>query len=717
MVSVRTVHSEIRPGFEEWLDNLKVPDSTKEKLATILEQPEILLIGQEMVEMLQELQMGDETMLASFVYTYCQIRELSEDEIAEQFSPEIQALVQGVRRMSAIRTLHSSQYIKADEGQIDNIRRMLLSMVQDVRAVVIKLAERIIKLRQVKNADEETRVMTARECASIYAPLANRLGIGQLKWELEDLSFRYLHPESYKLIAKMLREKRKERQDYIEHFVEAMQQQLDVQGIKAKVYGRPKHIYSIWKKMQNKGLTFEQLFDIRAVRIIADTLQDCYTVLGAVHASWQHIPREFDDYIATPKPNGYQSIHTVIIGPEGKTIEVQVRTQKMHDDAELGVAAHWKYKEGKSGNSDSFEDKINWLRKILAWQDDISESGDIVEELRSQVFDDRVYVFTPKGDIIDLPKGSTPLDFAYYVHTNVGHRCNGAKISGRIVPLTYQLRTGDQVEILTGKRANPSRDWMNSSMGYVLSSRARAKIATWFKKQDKDKNLQAGKDMLFNEIVKARLDKDMLNDVHDRFNVNSLEDLYVAVGGGDVGVMQVINHLQQKVKPKPDIDPRVKTKASKAASSGDQIVVEGVGNLMSVLAGCCQPLPGDPVYGYITMGRGVSVHKQDCEQLSSMLTQNPERGIEVNWSNEVKGAFKTKVDIFCYDRDGILREITTILGNEKVSLLGVHSESHEQDHTANIALTLEVKDLNSLARLMTKLEKIRNVLEVKRIEH
>ncbi|BDX05535.1 GTP diphosphokinase [Planctobacterium marinum] len=718
MVSVRTVHSDIRPGFEEWLDNLKVSDKTKEKLATILEQPEILLIGQEMVEMLQELQMDDETMLASFVYTYCQIRELSDEAIAEQFSPEIQALVQGVRRMSAIRTLHSSQYIKADEGQIDNIRRMLLSMVQDVRAVVIKLAERIIKLRQVKDADEETRVMTARECASIYAPLANRLGIGQLKWELEDLSFRYLHPESYKQIAKMLREKRTERLNYVEHFVEAMQQRLDEQGIKAKVYGRPKHIFSIWKKMQKKGLTFEQLFDIRATRIIADSLQDCYTVLGAVHASWQHIPREFDDYIATPKPNGYQSIHTVILGPEGKTIEVQIRTQKMHDDAELGVAAHWKYKEGKSGSNDSFEDKINWLRKILAWQDDMSESGDIVEELRSQVFDDRVYVFTPKGDIIDLPRGSTPLDFAYYVHTNVGHRCIGAKIAGRIVPLTYQLQTGDQVEILTGKHANPSRDWMNSSMGYVLSSRARAKIATWFKKQDKDKNLQAGKDMLLNEILKARLDKDLLNDVHDRFNVQSLEDLYVAVGGGDVGVMQVINHLQQKVQPKPDIDPRVKTKATKSkAGAGDQIVVEGVGNLMSVLAGCCQPLPGDPVYGYITLGRGVSVHKQDCEQLKSMLTQNPERGIEVNWSSEVKGAFKTKVEIFCYDRDGILREITTVLGNEKVSLLGVHSESNEQEQTANIGLTLEVKDLNSLARLITKLEKVRNVLEVKRTEH
>lgn len=716
MVSVRSVHREVRPEFDEWLDNLRVSERTKEKLASISQQPEILLIGQEMVEILQELQMDDETLLAAFVYPYCQIHELSDDDIADEFSPAVQALVSGVRRMSAIRTLHSSQHVKADENQIDNIRRMLLSMVQDVRAVVIKLAERIIQLRQVKNADEETRVMTARECSTIYAPLANRLGIGQLKWELEDLSFRYLRPDSYKSIAKMLSEKRNERQHYIEEFVNAMQDKLDGQGIKARVHGRPKHIYSIWKKMQKKGLSFEQLFDIRAIRIIADSLQDCYTVLGSVHANWRHIPREFDDYIATPKPNGYQSIHTIILGPTGKTIEIQVRTQQMHDDAELGVAAHWKYKEGKTGGHDSFEDKINWLRKILAWQEDVSDSGQMVEELRSQVFDDRVYVFTPKGDVIDLPTGSTPLDFAYYVHTNVGHRCLGAKITGRIVPLTYQLQTGDQVEILTGKELSPSRDWMNSSMGYVLSSRARAKIASWFKKQDREKNLQAGKDMLLGEILKARLDKSLITDVHNRFNVNSLEDLYVAIGGGDVGVMQVINHLQQKNIPKPDIDPRVKTKASKSTGKGDQIVVEGVGNLMSNLAGCCQPLPGDPVYGYITLGRGVSVHKKDCDQLIGLLAQHPERGIEVNWSSEVKGAFKTKVDIFCYDRDGILRDITTILGNEKVSLLGVHSESHTHDQTANIGLVLEVKDLNSLARLITKLEKIRSVLEVKRLE-
>lgn len=716
MVKVRSVHQDIRPEFGEWLEDLKVSDGTKAKLASIYEQPEIMLVGQEMVEILQELQMDDETLLAAFVYPYCQIHELSEDAIAEQFSPQIEALIQGVRRMSAIRTLHSSQHVKTDETQIDNIRRMLLSMVQDVRAVVIKLAERIITLRQVKDAEEETRVMTARECSTIYAPLANRLGIGQLKWELEDLSFRYLHPDTYKSIASMLQEKRNERQVYIEDFVRQMQDKLDRQGIKAKVYGRPKHIYSIWKKMQKKGLSFELLFDIRALRIIADSLQDCYSVLGTVHANWKHIPQEFDDYIATPKPNGYQSIHTIILGPEGKTIEIQVRTQQMHDDAELGVAAHWKYKEGRTGSSDSFEDKINWLRKILAWQEDVSDSGQIIEELRSQVFDDRVYVFTPKGDVIDLPKGSTPLDFAYYVHTNVGHRCTGAKITGRIVPLSYQLETGDQVEILTSKELNPSRDWMNSSMGYVLSSRARAKIASWFKKQDREKNLQAGKDMLLGEILKARLDKELINDVHGRFNVNSLEDLYVAIGGGDVGVMQVINHLQKQTTPISEIDPRVKTKASKNTSKGDQLVVEGVGNLMTSLAGCCQPLPGELVYGYITLGRGVSVHKQDCEQLNGLLSQNPERGIEVNWSAEVKGAFKTKVDIFCYDRNGILRDITTILGNEKVSLLGVHSESHAHEHTANIGLVLEVKDLNSLARLITKLEKIRGVLEVNRIE-
>lgn len=716
MVSVRTVHNPERPGFDNWLAELNLSDTTKAKLASISDQPDILLVGQEMVEILHELQMDDETLLAALVFPYCEIHKLNEEQILEEFGKPIQQLVLGVRRMNAIRTLYSSQHVKTDETQIDNIRRMLLSMVEDVRAVVIKLAERICRLQQVKNADEETRVLIARECAEIYAPLANRLGIGQLKWELEDLSFRYLRPDSYKQIAKLLDEKRKARQRYIYDFVSFLQDYMDKEGIKAQVLGRPKHIYSIWKKMQKKGLGFDQLFDVRAVRIVADRIQDCYGALGAVHAHWKHLPREFDDYIATPKPNGYQSIHTVILGPEEKTIEVQIRTEHMHQDAELGIAAHWKYKEGKTG-TDSFEEKINWLRRILAWQEDAAESGELVEELRSQVFEDRVYIFTPKGDVLDLPKGSTPLDFAYYIHSNVGHRCNGAKISGRIVPLTYQLRTGDQVEILTSKEMNPKRDWMNPQSGYVHSSRARAKIHTWFKKLDRDKNLAAGKELLEAELVKAQLSTKIPDDVMARFNVHSTDDLYVAIGGGDVRIMQVVNYLQQKITPKPDIDPRVKTKApSKNTGKGGQIEIEGVGNLMSTLAGCCQPLPGDNIMGYITLGRGVSVHKQGCEQLINLLNQNPERGIEVNWSGEVKGAFQTKVEVICFDRDGILRDITTVLGNEKVGLLGVHSESNIEQQTANIKLNLEIRDLNSLARLITKLERLKSVFEVNRLE-
>ena len=405
MVSIRTVHEDQRPPFEEWLAGLNLPDASKQKLRDVSDTPEVLLIGQEMVEILHELHMDDETLQAALIYPYCEQHKLEEEQITEQFGEGIQKLIVGVRRMDAIKSLHTraNSKKKNDEIQIDNVRRMLLAMVEDVRAVVLKLAERICALQKVKHADEETRVLVARECANIYAPLANRLGIGQLKWELEDHSFRYLHPSTYKQIAKLLDERRTDRQQYIEDFVDELQGVLDSQNIKAKVYGRPKHIYSIWKKMQKKHLSFEQLYDIRAVRIIADRLQDCYAALGVVHANWKHIPDEFDDYIATPKPNGYQSIHTVTLGKQGKTIEIQIRTAQMHEDAELGVAAHWRYKEGATSSRSGYEERINWLRKILLWQEEVSDSGDLVEELRSQVFDDRVYVFTPKGDVVDLP--------------------------------------------------------------------------------------------------------------------------------------------------------------------------------------------------------------------------------------------------------------------------------------------------------------------------
>lgn len=724
MVSTRKVHQADRPPFEAWLDSLELNAETKEKLSAVSSMPERLLVGQEMVEILCQLNMDDATLQAALVFPYCEQHALSEDDIYEEFSGEIRDLVVGVRRMDAIKSLHARKINstgfaeKSDEQHIDSIRRMLLAMVEDVRAVVIKMAERICALQQVKKADEETRVMVARECASIYAPLANRLGIGQLKWELEDLAFRYLHPVTYKQIAKQLDGKRRERADYIETIVGDLQGLLDGEEIRAEVYGRPKHIFSIWKKMQKKRLTFEQLFDIRAVRIIAERLQDCYAALGTVHASYKHLPNEFDDYIATPKPNGYQSIHTVIVGPEGKSVEIQIRTQKMHQDAELGVAAHWKYKEGSTGKQSGYDERINWLRRILAWQEEVAESGDLVEELRSQVFDDRVYVFTPKGDVIDLPQGATPLDFAYYIHSNVGHRCIGAKVNGRIVPFTYLLQSGDQIEVLTGKEPNPSRDWMHPGLGYVHSSRARATIHSFFKKQDRDKNLAAGKELLERELQRAHLPAKVPSEAFEKFNLQTLDDLYTAVGAGDVRVMQVINfihHLHEPPAPEPEISPKVKTRKT-AAGSGkkDAVVVQGVGHLMSQLANCCKPVPGEAILGYITQGRGVSVHKENCSQLQHLLSQHPERQIEVNWSQELKVGFETGIDIYCHDRTGLLRDITTVLANENVPLLGVNSLSDKNRQTALITISIEVQDLERVSKVLTQLRQLKGVTDAKR---
>jgi GTP pyrophosphokinase len=724
MVSTRKVHQADRPPFEAWLDSLELSAETKEKLSAVSSIPERLLVGQEMVEILCQLNMDDATLQAALVFPYCEQHALSEDDIYEEFGGEIRDLIVGVRRMDAIKSLHARKVKgsgfaeKSDEQHIDSIRRMLLAMVEDVRAVVIKMAERICALQQVKKADEETRVMVARECASIYAPLANRLGIGQLKWELEDLAFRYLHPITYKQIAKQLDGKRRERAEYIETIVGDLQGLLDSEEIRAEVYGRPKHIFSIWKKMQKKRLTFEQLFDIRAVRIIAERLQDCYAALGTVHASYKHLPNEFDDYIATPKPNGYQSIHTVIVGPEGKSVEIQIRTQKMHQDAELGVAAHWKYKEGSTGKQSGYDERINWLRRILAWQEEVAESGDLVEELRSQVFDDRVYVFTPKGDVIDLPQGATPLDFAYYIHSNVGHRCIGAKVNGRIVPFTYLLQSGDQIEVLTGKEPNPSRDWMHPGLGYVHSSRARATIHSFFKKQDRDKNLAAGKELLERELQRAHLPAKVPNEAFEKFNLQTLDDLYTAVGAGDVRVMQVINfihHLQEPPAPEPEISPKVKTRKT-AAGSGkkDAVVVQGVGHLMSQLANCCKPVPGEAILGYITQGRGVSVHKESCDQLQHLLSQHPERQIEVNWSQELKVGFETGIDIFCHDRTGLLRDITTVLANENVPLLGVNSLSDKNRQTALITISIEVQDLDTVSKVLTRLRQLKGVTDAKR---
>lgn len=720
-------------SFEQWLDTLDINTAKKNALETLWRQvhsffgdnSECQTKSLEMVEILSGLNLDIDSLCAAFICPLYEYNYLTLDYIEEHFSRQVFLLCKGVSQMEAIKALQHSQSNQVSANQIDNVRRMLLAMVEDVRAVVIKLAERLCHLRLVKNSDEETRVLAAKETTNIYAPLANRLGIGQLKWELEDVSFRYLHPKVYKNIAKQLDEKRLDRERYMLDFVDNISKQLSSAGIKGHVYGRPKHIYSIWKKMQQKSLDFEQLFDVRAVRIIVEELQGCYGALGLVHTSWKHLPKEFDDYVATPKSNGYQSIHTVVVGPEGKAIEVQIRTQQMHDDAELGVAAHWRYKEGSaSGKTSGFDEKISWLRKILQWQEDVSESGELIDELRSQVFEDRIYVFTPSGDVIDLPSGATPLDFAYYIHSNVGHSCIGAKVFGRIVPFTHKLQTGDQVEVLRSKTPNPSRDWLNPSLNYIHTPRARAKVQHFFRLLDRDKNILAGKELLETGLNKVQLSlaKVDLNLATEKFNLTTNDDLLAAVGSGNVRLLQVVNFLQQldvKSKPEAEIDPqslvRQPQQNATLAADSNGITVSGVGNLLTHMAKCCQPVPGDEISGFITQGRGISVHRLDCEQLANALSQQPEREVDVQWGIDNKQNYQVDIKIVGSDRQGLLRDISTIISNERVSIVGIESNTDHAKQSMSMTIKVEISNNEALARLMAKLNQLDDVIEVKRL--
>ncbi|OUS23509.1 GTP diphosphokinase [Thalassotalea sp. 42_200_T64] len=731
MVSVRITHQMSAENFEMWLAELDLTEHKQQVIEALWVKLQALFRDNlscqykalEMVEILTGLNMDKDSLSAAFIVPLIEAEVISIDTISDDYGPAIFTLVKGVAQMDAIRSLQQPSGTKFASGQIDNLRKMLLSMVEDVRAVVIKLAERVCNLRYVKNSDEETRVLAAKETVSIYAPLANRLGIGQLKWELEDISFRYLHPNTYKKIAKLLDDKRLVREQYMTDFVANTQQQLDDLQINGSVYGRPKHIYSIWKKMQQKSLDFDQLFDVRAVRIVVDKLQDCYGALGIVHTSWKHLPSEFDDYVATPKPNGYQSIHTVVLGPEGKSVEVQIRTEQMHDDAELGVAAHWRYKEGNaSGKSGGFDEKINWLRKLLQWQEDISSSDELVDELRNEVFEDRIYVFTPNGDVIDLPNGATPLDFAYYIHSNVGHCCIGAKVSGRIVPFTYKLKTGEQLEILTSKKPNPSRDWLNPSLGYIHTTRVRSKVQSFFKALDKDKNTQAGKELLDTELTRHDLEDADFSTIFNRFNVKSLTDLYAIIGSGHVRVLQVVHQLQfqaEKLKPAADIDPKmvIRQQSERQQVDSNGITVSGVGNLLTHMAKCCQPVPGDSIQGFITQGRGISVHRSDCEQLNHALKQSPERLVDVQWGEKHQQNYQVAIQIVAGDRQGLLRDVTTIIANDKVNVLDMSSRSDPKQRVTIMNFKLELTDVEILTRLVSKIDQIDEVITVKRIRN
>ena len=735
MVAIRHSH-ELNPATFElagWSESLHMSPVTFDKLQNAWRysqekldptQYELMWDGIEMAEILYGLNMDDDSLVAAMLFPLVKGNIIDLVQVKEDFSNHVKNLVKGVLEMENIRQLSSNS---ASDLQIDNIRRMLLAMVDDFRCVIIKLAERIAFLRDAeKNYTEEERVLAAKECANIYAPLANRLGIGQLKWELEDYCFRYLHPEQYRAIAKLLKERRLDREQYIADFVSELSGYLQENIPQVEVYGRPKHIYSIWRKMQKKHLEFSDLYDVRAVRIVVQKLQDCYTALGIVHTHFKHLPKEFDDYVANPKPNGYQSIHTVVLGKGGKPIEVQIRTQQMHDDAELGVAAHWKYKEGASAGRSGYEEKIAWLRKLLAWQDDITDSGEVMAELRSQVFDDRVYVFTPKGEVVDLPTGSTPLDFAYAIHSEIGHRCIGAKVGGRIVPFTYQLQMGDQVDIITQKNPNPSRDWLNPNLGFTHTAKARAKIHAWFKKQDRDKNIPAGKELLESEINRLGISlKQVEQQALPRYNLKNLDDLYAGIGGGDIRIGPLINFLQNKFikisaqEVDEEILRHVSTKSAANAQQKterkDCVIVEGVGNLMHHIARCCQPIPGDSIVGYITMGRGISIHRCDCEQFLELQSVHPERVVESRWGDNYSNGFHLNIRIVASDRTGLLRDITTVLANDKISVLGVSSRTDTKRQVANIDMQIELNNVEMLSKILSRLEKLDDVIEAKRL--
>lgn len=728
MVTVRQSHSaEYHPGgTQSWLSALGLPEAKINALLdaelwlhqqNLTDQEPEVQTGWEMVEILADLRMDKDALTAALLFPLVDAKLIELEQVESKFCSAVLNMLNAVRQMEAIRSIPVGPNQSTNPQQADNLRRMLLAMVEDVRAVVLKLAAQICYLRSVKNADEETRVLAAKETNAIFGPLANRLGIGQIKWELEDLAFRYLHPQTYKQIASLLEEKRLDREQYMQDFVASVRQKMQDAAISVEVYGRPKHIFSIWKKMQKKQLAFDQLYDIRAVRIVTTKVQDCYAALGIVHTSWRHLPKEFDDYIATPKQNGYQSIHTVVLGPAGRPVEIQIRTHQMHDDAELGVAAHWRYKEGTghAGKEGQLDEKIGWLRKLLAWQEELVDGSDLAEELKNQVTEDRVYVFTPKGDIVDLPVGSTPLDFAYYVHSNVGHRCIGAKISGRIVPFTYQLKTGDQIEILTGREPNPSRDWLNPNSGYLKSSRARSKVQYWFRLQDRDKNIAAGKELLDTELNRLNLTIDSIPKVLARFNVNSMEELLAGIGGGEIKVTQVVHYVQSQSGKlqQPEIDPRLISKPM-SAQPKSHVVVQGVGNLLTHMAGCCQPLPGDAIVGYITQGRGIAVHRDDCEQFKVLQEAHRERVVEATWGDKYASGYEVTIRIVAHDRNGLLRDITSILANEKANVLRMSSNSDISQQTATIIMTMELYNLDSLNKLLTKVSQIDDVIEAKR---
>jgi GTP pyrophosphokinase len=667
--------------------------------------------GQDIAAIVASLGLGGEVLAAVLVYPLVRDGFVDENNIENSKLNSISRIVIDLLQLGRFSLPDDWQPGEAlAVRQSEALRKMLLAVVSDVRLVLVRIAEQLYRLRRAKAASPQTQQALAVETREIYAALANRLGVWQLKWELEDLAFRYLQPDRYKEIAAALNEKRVEREDFIELVKSTLHTELDAQGIKAEISGRPKHIYSIWRKMQRKDRGLESLYDIRAVRVLVDDVKDCYAALGAVHNLWSYLPGEFDDYIANPKENDYRSLHTAVIGPQGKTVEVQIRSYDMHRQAELGVAAHWRYKEGGSSPA-AFDRKIRFLRQLL---EPAGDDADLLAQLRDDVFEDRVYALSPKGDVVELSAGATPLDFAYHVHTLVGHRCRGAKVNGRIVPLTYKVKNGDQIEIITGSQPQPSRDWLSPQLGYLAGARNRAKVRNWFRQQDRGQHLRQGREILERELARLHIRDVATDDIARQLKHRNTDALCLALGAGDLTSSAVASALQQmRGSDRTDVE-RTRKSPRRKGNISEPVAISGVGDLLCNYARCCRPVPPEPIVGYITQGRGVSIHRQDCGNLLGLSQRSPERIIEVDWGDSGPATYPVDLRLRAFDRNGLIRDISTVLADEKASILDLSSHSDRKSMQTVMDISVQIRDLPTLSTAIARLEKLPNVISVER---
>jgi len=739
MVSVTSYFSDNEPidesGIQAWLQTVareRTPQEIKQlEMACNLglrmqhddggeaERESSLKRAVSVADILFRLGLDGETLVAVLLHNLLEREQINQEAVERSFGPGVGRMMRDMARFGSLSLLSNQKQPESQTKHTEYLRRMLLSIADDIRVVLIVLAERLYEMRGLKRQPPEIQRLVAAETEDVYAPLANRLGIWQIKWELEDLCLRYLRNEEYVDIARKLDGKRADREAFITAAIKKLKKDFSRLGIKAKISGRPKHIYSIWKKMKRKAVGFDQIFDLRALRVLVDTVEECYAVLGVIHGAWRHIPGEFDDYIATPKANLYRSIHTAVIGPDERPVEIQIRTHEMHAHAELGVAAHWRYKESGKQDAD-FERRISLMRNWLDLKDDASVSEDFVDTLKSELEPRNVYVLTPQGRVIELPMGSTAVDFAYAIHTDVGHRCRGARIEGRIAPLTQPLESGRTVEILTAKEGSPSRDWLSPHLGYIRTSRARNRIRHWFKQQDYEQHLVAGRADLEREVVRLGALRPDLEKAASRLNFKKPDDLLAAIGRGEISPIQVAGlgaeHKRPGTGAGSDRTPLWRPSRKSTASGSGDVVVEGVDNLMTHLAHCCKPVPYDGIVGFITRGRGITVHRSDCSTLRNLGDQEQARLVNVAWAMQPADAsYQVDIRVVAGDRKGLLRDISSILTNEEVDVISVSTQSNRKTDRANMRFTVEVVSIRQLSRILEKISQLPDVIEVHRL--